>query len=75
MEVLCKNCRFSKRYCTSNRQLIRGLYAEEDQLDLVGVDLYIIYMCRITNAYVENPFRCGYYETAVSVEHNDSVLS
>lgn len=75
MEVLCRNCRFSKRYCTSNKRLLRGFYAEEDQLDLVGVDLYIIYKCRITNDFVENPFQCRYYETTVSTEYNDSVLS
>ncbi len=75
MEVLCKSCKFSKRYCTPNRQFFRGFYAEEDQLDLVGVDLYIIYRCRITNNYVENPFKCEHYETWVDAYYNDSVLS
>lgn len=75
MEVLCKTCKFSRRYCTSNKELRGVFYSAEDQFDLAGVDLYIIYKCAITSEYVGNPFQCSYYETPIDREYNDSVLS
>jgi hypothetical protein len=74
MEPLCNACRFVKRYCTSNRDRVFGIYAHKEfQFDLPGKDLYVFYRCLIKNEDVSDPFHCEYRETGIDPTTHDSI--
>jgi hypothetical protein len=63
MDILCENCRFMKKYCTGNKENVKGIYYYEmDELDMPDAGLYLFYKCRLTNKPVKDPTKCKYYE-------------
>jgi hypothetical protein len=63
MGVLCENCRFMKKYCTGNKENVRGIYYYEmEEMDMPKAGLYLFYKCLKKNEPVKDPTKCGDYE-------------
>ncbi len=63
MAVLCETCRYGKKYCTGNKENVRGIYYYEmEELDMPDAGLYMFYKCMKRKEPVRDPTECGDYE-------------